>query len=107
MRSSIVVVMVALSAATLPVHSQSTVGDPAPLLGNQAGSIAGNTALGAGQTKPTAQELARREQHKAQMKACQDNYRQQTRSGSPERKAAREACEATFKSQRATWYAKK
>ncbi len=100
-------VLLALSLS-MAAHAQSTLGDPAPLLGNQAGSIAGNTALGsAGQGKPSAQEMARREQHKAEMKACQDNYRANTRSGSPQRKTAREACEAKFKAQRATWYAKK
>jgi hypothetical protein len=107
MRYAIVTIALSLSTTVLPAFAQSTLGDPAPLLGNQSSSVAGNAALGAGQGKPSSQELARREQHKAEMKTCQDNYRQQTKSGSPQRKAAREACEAKFKAQRATWYAKK
>lgn len=90
------------------VQAQSTVGDPTPILGDQARAIAANTALGsASQGKPTAQELARREQHKREVKSCRDNYRVQTKSGSPQRKAARDACDTQFKAQRATWYAKK
>jgi hypothetical protein len=108
MRLTSVLLALSLSAATLPAIAQSTIGDPTPMLGDQARAIAANTALGgAGQGKPSAQEMARREQHKAEMKACQDNYRANTRSGSPQRKTAREACESKFKAQRATWYAKK
>lgn len=97
-----------LCAAALPAFAQSTIGDPTPMLGDQARNIAGNTALGgAAYGKPSAQELARREQHTAEMKNCKDNYRNTTKSGSPQRKAARDACDTKFKAQRATWYAKK
>jgi hypothetical protein len=100
----------ALSCALFSAASsaQSTLGDPTPMLGDQGRAIAANTALsGAGQGKPSAQEMAQREQHKAEIKACRETYRTNTRSGSPQRKAARDACEKKFQAQRATWYAKK
>ncbi len=110
MRFASFVVALSLAAAT-PLHAQSTLGDPTPVLGDQGRAIAANAALGSaamqGQIKTSPQEFARREQHKAEMKTCRANYQQQTRSGSPQRKAARDACEAKFKAQRATWYAKK
>jgi hypothetical protein len=90
--------------------AQSTLGDPTPILGDQGRAIAANAALGGAtmqRNNTNLEEFARREQHKSEIKACRENYRANTRSGSPQRKAAREACEKTFKAQRATWYAKK
>ena len=102
------ITLFALVCTALSAQAQSTIGDPTPMLGDQARAIAANTALGgASQDKPTAQEQARRDQHKAEMKSCKDNYRTQTKSGSPQRKTARDACDTKFKAQRATWYAKK
>lgn len=97
--------------AALGVQAQSTLAEPYVIQGDQGRSIAANAAMGSAAmqsyNKTSPKELARREQHKAEMKTCRDNYRNQTKSGSPQRKAARDACEAKFKAQRATWYAKK
>jgi hypothetical protein len=94
---------------TTPLASaQSTIGDPTPIMGDQARSIAGNAALrsaagaqGGGSSYTVSRDV--REQHRAQMKVCRDNYRASTRSGSAERKAARDACERRFYAQRASW----
>lgn len=92
-------------------QAQSTLGDPTPILGDQGRAIAANTALGSAAMQrsntTSAQEFARREQHKSEVKACRESYRANTRSGSPQRKAARDQCEKKFQAQRATWYAKK
>jgi hypothetical protein len=92
-------------------QAQSTLGDPTPMLGDQGRAIAANAALGGAAMQrsnaTSPQEFARREQHKAEMKACKDSYRANTRSGSPQRKAARDQCDKKFQAQRATWYAKK
>jgi hypothetical protein len=105
--------LIALSCSILSNMSQaqSTLADPTPILGDQGRAIAANAALGSaamqGQNKTSPQEFARREQHKAEIKACRESYLANTRSGSPQRKAARDQCEKTFQAQRATWYAKK
>ncbi len=102
-----------LLVATFSAQAQSTLHDPYPISGDQARSIASNAAMGstaqAGMRggQPSAQELARRQAHKDEMKACRANYRTGTRGGSPDRKSARQACERKFEAQRATWYAKR
>lgn len=107
------IVLLTLGCAALSAQAQSTLHDPVPLQGNQAQSIAGNAAMGSQASammrgpKTSAAEFARRDGHKVQMKNCRDSYRSNTRSGSPQRTAARKACEQTFQAQRATWYAKK
>jgi hypothetical protein len=105
--------LIALSCSILSNMSQaqSTLGDPTPMLGDQGRAIAANTALGGAAMQrsntTSPQEFARREQHKAEVKACRESYRTNTRSGSPQRKVARDQCEKKFQAQRATWYAKK
>jgi hypothetical protein len=109
--SSLVLVAVSLSCAAHLAIAQSTLAEPYVIQGDQGRSIAANAALASaamqGQNKTSPQEFARREQHKAEIKACRENYRTTTRSGSPQRKAARDACEKKYQAQRATWYAKK
>jgi hypothetical protein len=96
----------------IATQAQSTLGDPTPVMGNQAASIAGTTAMNGainaharnaqGGSRYTASRDVR-DQHRAQMKACRNNYQANTRSGSPERKAARDACKSRFDAQRASW----
>jgi hypothetical protein len=111
MRITFVFLGLGLSLVIQMTHAQSTLAEPYVIQGDQGRSIAANAAMGSaamqGQNKTSPKEFARREQHKAEIKACRDNYRDNTRSGSPERKAARAACEKKFQAQRATWYAKK
>jgi hypothetical protein len=105
--------LIAVSCSILSNMSQaqSTLVDPTPMLGDQGRAIAANAALGSaamhGQNRTSPQEFARRDQHKAEIKACRESYLANTRSGSPQRKAARDQCEKKFQAQRATWYAKK
>jgi hypothetical protein len=105
--------LLAASAVTFSTLSiaQSTLADPVPMLGDQGRSIAANTAMGGaamqGNIKTSPEEFARRKQHVAEASACRQRYRDSTRSGSPERAAARKACESDLAAKRATWYAKK
>jgi hypothetical protein len=107
----IALVAVGCTIFSVTGQAQSTLADPTPMLGDQGRAIAANAALGGAamqqQNKTSPQEFTRREQHKSEIKACRESYRANTRSGSPQRKVAREACEKKFKAQRATWYAKK
>jgi hypothetical protein len=109
--SSFVLLGLSLSCAAQMALAQSTLAEPYVIQGDQGRSIAANAAMGSAamqaQNKTPPQEFARREQHKAEIKACRENYRNTTRSGSPQRKAARDNCEKNFQAQRATWYAKK
>jgi hypothetical protein len=111
MRLTFLILGWSLSWAAQVAHAQSTLSEPYVIQGDQGRSIAANAALGSaamqGQNKTSPKEFARREQHKAEIKACRENYRTNTRSGSLQRKAARDACEKKFQAQRATWYAKK
>jgi hypothetical protein len=111
MRHTSLLLGLSLIWAVQMAHAQSTLAEPYVIQGDQGRSIAANAALGSaamqGQNKASSQEFARREQHKAEIKACRENYRNNTRSGSPQRKAARDSCEKKFQAQRATWYAKK
>ncbi len=111
MRSALMLLTFTLAA--LSAQAQSTLHDPVPMQGNQSTSIAANAAMGSQASammrgsKTSAAEFARRDGHKAEMKNCRESYRTSTRSGSPQRSAARKACEQKFQAQRATWYAKK
>jgi hypothetical protein len=111
MRITSLLLGLSLSLLAHVAHAQSTLAEPYVIQGDQGRSIAANAALGGaamqGQNKTSPQEFARREQHKSEIKACRESYRANTRSGSPQRKAARDACESKFQAQRATWYAKK
>jgi predicted DNA-binding protein (UPF0278 family) len=111
MRTTSLLVGLSLSLLAYTAHSQSTLAEPYVIQGDQGRAIAANAAMGSaamqGQNKTSPQEFARREQHKAEIKTCRENYRTNTRSGSPQRKTARDACEKKFQAQRATWYAKK
>jgi hypothetical protein len=93
------------------VAAAQTLGDPYPLIGNQAEAVARTTAINgaigksAGLPQPTAAELARRKGHVAQSSACREKALAYP-AGSPQRKDIRAQCKATFNAQRATWYAK-
>jgi hypothetical protein len=111
MRLSNITLALSMCLATHFAFAQSTLAEPYVIQGDQGRAIAANAALGSaamqGQNRTSPQEFARREQHKAEIKACRESYRANTRSGSPQRKAARDQCEKKFQAQRATWYAKK
>jgi DNA-binding transcriptional regulator PaaX len=90
-----------------PLLAQSTLGDPVPLQGNQAESIARtaaiNGAMGNG-TYTSPAEFARRKQQGQAASNCKKNARNRYPAGDQRRKNLVAQCQRVFEAQRATWY---
>jgi hypothetical protein len=82
--------------------AQSTVGDPAPILGDQAQRIARNTSLNNTKSPQlSAKEKARRQAHRDAHSACRD--RAMNYPAGTARRQVRDQCDASFAAQKRTW----
>jgi hypothetical protein len=92
--------------AAAPLFAQSTLGDPTPVGGTQAGSAAGSIGSGSG-APINPREKARRKSHMDQLATCKKVARDSWPAGNKNRYAATERCQKAFDAQKATWYDKK